>query len=319
MKKNHDLTNWGKQHITPDALPVVRDPLKQQSARQRYLAKVQAVSFSKVDRLNHTDLSNRQAGWLKKEKRIMIGQFVTIAALILGLLGGTGAATVYASQSSLPGEALYPVKTWSEDVRMDWTTDTQDKLALSLDLTDERLEEIQQLSAQDIPLSDSVLSDLQEQLDTTLNLLAQVPQDENMQQVLTRLQTQTRLMDQSQIMQQDQLMIQVRDMLQTRIQAVQAVENSYQVENQNQQQYQTSGPKTPLQQQQQLQATLTPMETEFTATQGNRSESTQNGAGNANPIGTQTVQSQSGQGNSTLHQTATPAAQQQGKGNGGRN
>ena len=58
----------------------------------------------------------------------------------------------------------------------------------------------------------------------------------------------------------DQLKLQIQDMLQTRIQAVQTVKDNaqYQVENQNQQQYQTPGPKEPLQQQQDFQATAMP-------------------------------------------------------------
>ena len=323
MKKKDELTSWAEEQFTPDALPVSRNPLKAQSARNRFLSKVQeqnrAVSFSEDPRLNHTGMQQKPAKWQKKENRTMIGQVLTAVAIIVSLLGGTGAATVYASQSSIPGEFLYPVKTWSEDVQMDLTANPQDKLNLSLDLTDERLSEIQQLVDDGTPLSEPVLPNLQQQLDTTLNLLGQVPEDANMQQVLTRLQTQTQLMDQSQDMQQDQLMLQVRDMLQTRIQAVEAVGDQYQIENQNQQQYQTPGPKEPLQQQQQFQATLTPQDAEATVEpQGNGNGNSDNAQQNSTVSATQGGQSGNGQGNG-LHLTLTPAASQSGKGNGGKN
>jgi hypothetical protein len=264
MNEPEHLEKWASEKINRDAFPVERNALKEQSARQRYVSSVdkhiQAVSNSGSSRLNHKAKSILHFPRNAKEFGKMVGQVFTAIAVIVGLLGGTGAATVYASQDSLPGEMLYPVKTWSEDVRLDLTADPETKLDLSLEFTDERLAEIQELSEAGLPVDEVALDSLEETLDETLEILAEIPDTAVMDQVMTKLMTQDKLMIQDCDCLNDQLKLQVQDMLQTRIQAVQVVKDDaqYQIENTNQQQYQTPGPKEPLQQQQDFQATAMP-------------------------------------------------------------
>jgi hypothetical protein len=66
----------------------------------------------------------------------------TLIALVI-LIGSS--LTVYASQGSLPGESLYLIKSWSEDVRLSFATSPQTKLNLTLDFTDRRMDEINSL------------------------------------------------------------------------------------------------------------------------------------------------------------------------------
>ena len=250
----------------------------------------------------------------------MIGQIITALALVVTLLGGTGAATVYASQDSLPGEFLYPVKTWSEDVQLDFTANPEEKISLSLDLTDRRLDEIQQLLASDTPLDQSVLVLLEENLDRSLNLLGQsLDANQSLDAVQTRLMSQQQLMENALGEQDEPLKLQIREMLQTRIQAVEMVKdqynNEYQIQNQNQQQYQTPGQKEPLQQQQQFRETAIPdtdpdqdlEETQLPAESNGKQDQ---GQGNASENGNSPQDNQ-------LQMTITPnAMQQKGSGNG---
>jgi len=65
-----------------------------------------------------------------------------IISLIVILSGGGAAA---ASQNSLPGDALYPVKTLTEDVRLIITTNEKSKASLNIELAQKRVEEIQKV------------------------------------------------------------------------------------------------------------------------------------------------------------------------------
>jgi hypothetical protein len=229
----------------------------------------QTVSISEKGRLNHAGQNNMPAPAAKKEFRKMIGQWIAALAMIATLLAGTGAATVYASQASLPGDVLYPVKTWSEDVQIDWTTDPESKLDLSMEFTDRRLDEIEQLISSGVAVEDSVLLGLENDLDSTLAYLSQIPDAGKMEGVVTHMMTQQQIMEKALGVQDDPLKLQIQAMLQTRIQAVEKVQDQFEIQNQNQQQQQTPGPKESLQQQQQLQSqsTLTPEATQGNSTQ----------------------------------------------------
>ena len=101
--------------------------------------------------------------------------WILIVATVLSLFGGAGA--VYASDRAVPGQALYPVKTLVEDVRLLMANDEAD-VDLLLGFLDERLSEMGILLEQD---------DLQ-------NLLTAFSGYENrarqLQQLMTRVQPQ---------------------------------------------------------------------------------------------------------------------------------
>ncbi len=264
MKENEKLEQWAAEKFSQEIQDVERNPLQAQSARQRYLnavdQHVQAVSNSASERLNHKAKTKMHFPRNAKEFGKMVGQVVMAMAIIVSLLGGTGAATVYASQDSLPGETLYPVKIWSEDVQLDLTADQEKKLDLSMDFTDRRLDEIQQLIQADLPVDETVVDTLAETMDESLEILDDIPEPATMDKLMTRLMTQQQLMIQDCDCLEEPLKLQIQEMMQTRIRAVENVKEAaqYQNENQNQQQYQTPGAKEPLKQQQQFQETALP-------------------------------------------------------------
>jgi len=67
-----------------------------------------------------------------------------IATIFVFLFGGTG-LTVYAAQSALPGDALYPVKTGLEQTRLSLTSDDDRVAQMHLALAQKRLDEIEGL------------------------------------------------------------------------------------------------------------------------------------------------------------------------------
>ncbi|PIR93915.1 hypothetical protein COT97_04290 [Candidatus Falkowbacteria bacterium CG10_big_fil_rev_8_21_14_0_10_39_11] len=69
---------------------------------------------------------------------------VTVAVLFVF---GSGAFTVNASKSSIPGDILYPVKLTSEKVQVGLTVSEDRKAELHVDFAEERVSEIEQIAA----------------------------------------------------------------------------------------------------------------------------------------------------------------------------
>ena len=68
------------------------------------------------------------------------------AFLVVILLSMATAGTAYASQSSLPGDLLYPVKTSTEDVRLFFASDSSAKADLNIQFAHTRLVEMSKLA-----------------------------------------------------------------------------------------------------------------------------------------------------------------------------
>jgi soluble cytochrome b562 len=68
---------------------------------------------------------------------------IIVGIIIATLLAGGG--TAYASQGSLPGDALYPVKLMAEDVQMAAAWNSEKKVEMETKFANRRLEEVQKL------------------------------------------------------------------------------------------------------------------------------------------------------------------------------
>lgn len=71
-------------------------------------------------------------------------RFVSVSLVIVLLLSGSGIA--YASQRSLPGDALYPIKTATEHIQVLLSTSAARKAELNVVFAQRRLDEIQQIT-----------------------------------------------------------------------------------------------------------------------------------------------------------------------------
>ncbi|MEE8121942.1 MAG: DUF5667 domain-containing protein, partial [Anaerolineales bacterium] len=95
-----------------------------------------------------------------------------------------------AAQDSLPSEALYPIKTFVEDVRLALTSDPEAEADLLLQLADERMEEIAALIGQGLPVPDAVAIKLQTHLNLALDEAAKLD-DAALLQLMEQIQTRT--------------------------------------------------------------------------------------------------------------------------------
>jgi hypothetical protein len=133
------------------------------------------------------------AGGLNRKEKFAM--FATIMIILAFLFGGTG-LTAYAAQDSAPGEALYPVRLWTEDVRLALTSDPQAELALLEDYTDARFAELAEMLASGQAVDAAFSSRLLAQIDQMLEISAALS-DDVMQDTLEHLRI--RLMDQDRI------------------------------------------------------------------------------------------------------------------------
>lgn len=121
---------------------------------------------------------------------------ISILVAFTLLLGG-GATTVYAAQDDLPGQALYPVKTWSEDLRLELTADPRQEIDLLMIFAQRRVEEMVALAAQGLTPPAEVQLRLEEHLNQALQIAAgldDAAMQAAMQQIHTALQNDLRIM-----------------------------------------------------------------------------------------------------------------------------
>ena len=111
--------------------------------------------------------------------------FATLMALIV-LVGSS--LTVYASQASLPGDALYPLKAVSEDIRLYITRSPQAKLDITLEYTNRRVDEITEVVATGKSLHSQASDRFDVELDSALRLAAQM-EDAQMQIALREIKS----------------------------------------------------------------------------------------------------------------------------------
>ena len=131
-------------------------------------------------------------GWLvalRTQQHRGASQLVMALVLALALVMGSAGATVYAAQQSLPDEVLYPIKTWTEDTRLSLTQASESQLELMLDYSNRRLEEISQLRSMGKPIPQDTLERTQQQLDTALEIAAEM-NDQQLVQALGQIRQQ---------------------------------------------------------------------------------------------------------------------------------
>jgi hypothetical protein len=118
--------------------------------------------------------------------------FSTLATVVvaLTLIFGSAGATALAAQDSLPNEALYGVKTLTEDLRLQTTTQTQNRFSLELAFAARRMGEIDTLAQAGQPLGEALVNRLASHYENALRLAAGMTGGEQIQalgQLTTRL------------------------------------------------------------------------------------------------------------------------------------
>lgn len=213
-----------EQHFSALRETPPRDPAAAARGRERFLAEARnlAPAVSPAPKVRHT-------GWMytirnlfsRKESRKMSAIANFIVAIVM-LVGGTG-VTAAAAQGSLPDSFLYPVKLWTEDIRLSLTGDAGAQIQMNMEFANRRTEEIQRmLEAGNVP-PEQVNERLQLHLNNALQLAAQLD-GEQMNQALFQMQQELQVQVQRMINLQAnanadaaQLLTRTREMLQERL------------------------------------------------------------------------------------------------------
>ncbi len=146
---------------------------------------------------------------------------VLAAALILG-----GGATAVAAQDDLPNQPLYQLKLWTENANLAMNGDPQEQASLLMNMAQTRAEEMAALAEMGLTPPDQVRDRLQQHIQQTLMLAANMDDaalTQTLLQLRDRLQTQDRIMEQLQThanAQTEPLLTQTRQMLQTQLRLV---------------------------------------------------------------------------------------------------
>jgi len=98
-----------------------------------------------------------------------VAQFASAAAAVI--LMGFGSFAVTTSAGALPGDWQYPVKRTLEDIRYTVAFGEGSRRQLDIEYTQERLTEIEKLTAQGRPIGEGPLKDLASQTDSLVNHL----------------------------------------------------------------------------------------------------------------------------------------------------
>ena len=154
--------------------------------------------------------------------------FTKIMAVIIAtvLVFSGAAATAYASQASLPTDALNGVKTFEENIRISLAPLADSKLGLALEFTQRRVDEMVALNRLGMIIPEHVAAQYQEQVEYTLRLAAGLSDDHitpALEQIHTHLQEQLRTLEQlHKANPDDPALIQARDQLREHIRLAEA-------------------------------------------------------------------------------------------------
>lgn len=114
---------------------------------------------------------------LQNERPAMFVKFVSALVLVAIIFSG-GSLTAFAAQDSLPDEALYPLKLWTEDLRLELRSDDGKQVELLTSFANRRVDEFVSLVNTGSAVPDQVIVRLDNELDSMLQLLQEMDDDE---------------------------------------------------------------------------------------------------------------------------------------------
>lgn len=224
-------------------------------------AYVGRVNFIRQAKIQSTNVTNpaimRLTVWDRITQRMetKIMKLAGIVAIIALLLGGTG-ASVAAAQTSMPGDLLYPVKIFSEDIRLDLTTNEESQFNLAMKFTQRRFDEIHTILEEDGTPSEEMMATYQNQIKHNLELALELDEpEEAIEEFQGMLQNQNQIMTQfNHGAEIEPYQFQMQSMMQYHLEMIEeGVQNLQMMKEQLQYQYKFGETIEPLQNQQQSQ------------------------------------------------------------------
>lgn len=175
-----------------------RDTSAELRSKNTYMARARslAMSVSKPakGRLNTRGVQPTLTGPLGKEHRFAMKALISVAIALAIALSGFG-VTAAAAQSSMPNDALYGLKVWTEDLRMALTTDPEKVVDLALNLANTRAEEITALTEEGVVVPEQVRVRLELHIFEALQAFTRV-QGEAVEPTMLRIQDQLKTQEQ---------------------------------------------------------------------------------------------------------------------------
>ena len=155
-------------------------------------------------------------------RKSWVPRLATILTVVLFALTSIG-GTVYAAQSSMPDDLLYPVKTFTEDIQVRLESDPEQRLDLYASFANRRLDEIEAQFLAGEEVSPKALARLEELSKKMLQQAAQVGEQglENaLRQVQGALELQNQLMAKLQKQTPDPGLVKAQEKITSRLQLV---------------------------------------------------------------------------------------------------
>lgn len=171
------------------------------------------------------DLQEKISSWKFQSNR----RFATaIASILIALMITFGAVggTVYASQGSLPNQALYAVKTLTEDIQLRFADQPQEKIDLLEKFSNRRTEEMTTLNEQGQEIPQNTLARFEQHMETMLQLSAELSdesQTQSLSQIRNALQVHEEVINKlanRESGKAEQALLRVQEKLQARIQLI---------------------------------------------------------------------------------------------------
>jgi len=157
--------------------------LKLVGSLMRDLPSPEAISIGFGLRLNHW-INSRIDLWRRRERFSLASVMMTVMVVVALFFGGAS-ATAYAAQSSLPGESLYEVKTFAEDIHLALVSGEKAQFNLNMDYASRRVGEFERMLAKGMQIRQKEVARLQTHLNLALQTAAEMS-DENLHQALLR-------------------------------------------------------------------------------------------------------------------------------------
>lgn len=173
---DRELDEFGKQALAPLRTVPPIEPQTSAEIKKHYLVQSENLRLdllSQSNKVGTIKIRQKPTATPAYAHTHLIKTFAAVLLALLVFLVGSS-ITVYAAQSSLPGEPLYTVKSWSEDVRLSVTFSTRSKLNLTLDYTNRRVNEIASMVAGGEGISSQATDRYQDELNTALQLVTQL-------------------------------------------------------------------------------------------------------------------------------------------------
>jgi hypothetical protein len=206
-----------------------RDTERAAQGRAAFLAQARQIKNQTSFRPPVSDGNKlRLIGWIytlpdffvRKEQYLMFHRLIAVFIALAVVFGGA-TATAFAAQNSLPADALYPLKTLTEDFRYNLSAQMESRLELALNYAARRVGEISALSELGLPTPAQTATRLGEQIEAALNIAAGLEgsaQQQAFARIMTHLQQHEQTLAQlSEQRPEDPVLVQARMMLQEQL------------------------------------------------------------------------------------------------------